>query len=240
MSSISIHAIPWPRVLPFLCSVVGICQQQAEMILDIQPGWEIEWATISTTFKRISSRLPQDLIPAIVLMIILRDGLCLISMLDVSNFYFGLVAGQVTPISLRGIGSCRILLAPRVGLRTPRLATGVSRGPLGPKPPECPQECPPKTGYPRECPKSVPRASPECPGHLVDTPGTLSGHFLDTPEPGRHTFWTLPRTPPVFGDTLGGTLGTLRARRPRVIPVAGRGVRKSRVLVQRLFSDLLR
>ena len=32
--------------------------------------------------------------------------------------------------------------------------------------------------------RSVPRVSPECPGHLFDTPGTLSGHFLDTPERG--------------------------------------------------------
>ena len=58
-----------------------------------------------------------------------------------------------------------------------------------------------------------PRVSPECPGHLFDTPGTLSGHFLDTPEPGARRAGpgdtgprrTLPRTPPVFGDTLGDT-----------------------------------
>ena len=29
-----------------------------------------------------------------------------------------------------------------------------------------------------ECPKNVPRESPECPEHLFDTLGTLSGHFL--------------------------------------------------------------
>ena len=34
-----------------------------------------------------------------------------------------------------------------------------------------------------ECPTSVPRVSPECSGHFFDTLGTLSGHFLDTPDP---------------------------------------------------------
>ena len=37
---------------------------------------------------------------------------------------------------------------------------------------------------------------------------------------------TLPRTPPIFGDTLGDTPGTLRARRARETPVAGRRDRK--------------
>ena len=32
----------------------------------------------------------------------------------------------------------------------------------------------------KKCPESV----PECPGHLFDTPGTLWGHVLDTPERG--------------------------------------------------------
>ena len=67
-----------------------------------------------------------------------------------------------------------------------------------------------------ECPKSVPRVSPECQKGVPDTPGTLSGHLLDTPSD----------TPPLSG-TLSGTLpGTLRARRARGTPVAGRGVRK--------------
>ena len=73
----------------------------------------------------------------------------------------------------------------RVCLQPPRPATGVSRalrarrvpgvslrvslGLFGPRAPECP--------------KSVPRVSPECQKGVPDTPGTLSGHFLDTPEP---------------------------------------------------------
>ena len=70
---------------------------------------------------------------------------------------------------------------------------------------------------------------------FFDTPGTLSGHFLDTPEPGarraRGTFrGTLPRTPPFSGDTLGDTPGTLRARRARETPVAGRGFPKPKVI----------
>ena len=42
---------------------------------------------------------------------------------------------------------------------------------------------------------------------------------------------TLPWTPPVFGDTLGDIPGTLRARRARSTPVAGRGVRKNRIML---------
>ena len=65
-----------------------------------------------------------------------------------------------------------------------------------------------------ECPKSVPRVSPECQKGVPDTLGTLSGHFLDTPEPGAR------RAP----ETPRGTLpGPLRARRARETPVAGRG-----------------
>ena len=82
-------------------------------------------------------------------------------------------------------------------LRTPRPATGVSRAPSGPK---CPRECPQKRGVSDrvshgvssgpfgplapECPKSVPRVSRECQKSVPDTPATLSGHFLDTPELG--------------------------------------------------------
>ena len=87
-----------------------------------------------------------------------------------------------------------------------------------------------------ECPKSVPRVSPECLGHLFDTPGTLSGHFLDIPEPGaRRTPATLRETlpeTPRFSGTLSGTLPeTLQARRARETPVAGRGGRKFCYLV---------
>ena len=106
-------------------------------------------------------------------------------------------------------------------LRTPWPATGVCR-------PECPREypreCPQKRGCPRECPtgclqgpsgpgpQSVQKVSRECPRvskkGVPDTWGTLSGHFLDTLGPGAQRALetprrTLPRTPPVFGDTLG-------------------------------------
>ena len=111
-----------------------------------------------------------------------------------------------------------------------------SLGPFGPEvSPECPRECPQKPGVSAgvsdgvspgpfglrapECPKSVPRVSPECQKGVPDTPGTLSGHFLDTPEPGARRApgtprRTLPGTPPVFGDTLGHTPGTLRPEGP--------------------------
>ena len=56
---------------------------------------------------------------------------------------------------------------------------------------------------------------------IPDTPGTLRGHFLDTPEPGaRRAAKNTPRD----------TAGTLRARRGRETPVAGRGVGNSSVL----------
>ena len=86
---------------------------------------------------------------------------------------------------------------------TPRPATGVSRalrarsvlgvslgvspGPFGPQAPECP--------------KSVPRVSPECQKGVLDTPGTLSGHFWDTPEPGAQRALETPR------GTLPGHFG---------------------------------
>ena len=85
-----------------------------------------------------------------------------------------------------------------------------------------------------KCPKSVPRVSPECQKGVPDTPGTLSGHFLDTPEAGARRApgtpcRTLSRTPPIFGDTLGDTPGTVRARRARETPAAGRRDRKHRI-----------
>ena len=91
-------------------------------------------------------------------------------------------------------------------LQPPRPATGVSRA-LRPE-------------VSRECPRG-------CPGHPLDSPGTLSKHFLDTPEPGAkgpgNTPSDTPSDTPVFRDTVGDTLGTLRARRARETPVAGRG-----------------
>ena len=51
-----------------------------------------------------------------------------------------------------------------------------------------------------KCPESVPR-------HLFDTLGTLSGHFLDTPEPGARSALqtprrTFPRTPPFISGCM--------------------------------------
>ena len=96
-------------------------------------------------------------------------------------------------------------VSPKIEL-SERVSGGVSRGPSGPRAPERP--------------KGVPRVSPECPGHLFDTPGTLSGHLLDTLEPGA---WRAPETPlqtlartPRFSGTPRRTLpATLRARRAR-------------------------
>ena len=65
----------------------------------------------------------------------------------------------------------------------------------------------------RKCPKSVPRVSPECPGHLLDTPGTLSGYFLDTPEPGvRSTPWDTPSETSGFRGHSRDTSGPKRPK----------------------------
>ena len=61
----------------------------------------------------------------------------------------------------------------------PGVSLGVSLGPFGLRAPECP--------------KSVPRVSPECQKGVPDTPRTLSGHFLDTPEPGARRAPETPR-----------------------------------------------
>ena len=98
---------------------------------------------------------------------------------------------------------------------------------VSPKNGGCLRECPtgclraPGSGVSKKCPESVPGVSKRCPGHSGNTLGTPFGHSgARTPKgPGRRT---LPRTPPVFGDTLGDTPGTLRARRARETPVAGR------------------
>ena len=83
-----------------------------------------------------------------------------------------------------------------------RVSGGVSRGPSGPRAPECP--------------KGVPRVSPKCPGHLFDTSGTLSGHLLDTPPDTRSDTSIFGDTP---SDTARDTLG-LKGPKP---PVGGRG-----------------
>ena len=65
-----------------------------------------------------------------------------------------------------------------------------SLGPFGPK-------------VSRECPSCLSGALRAPGSDLFDTPGTLSGHFLDTPEPGARRAPETPRE---------NTLGTLRAR----------------------------
>ena len=72
----------------------------------------------------------------------------------------------------------------------------------------------------KNCPESVPGVS----GTPFDTPGTLSGHFLDTPEP-RDTPSDTPSDTPHFrghfrghsGDTLGPKAGGI-ARGPHPLP----------------------
>ena len=103
-----------------------------------------------------------------------------------------------------------------------------SLGPFGPEAsPECPRECPRKWGVSEGVSEGV---SPECQKGVPDTPGTLSGHFLDIPEPGARRAPGTPRHslghPPLSG-TLSGHSGTLRARRARETPVAGRRDRKN-------------
>ena len=100
-------------------------------------------------------------------------------------------------------------VSPKMGV-SEGVSHGVSPGPFGPRAPECQ--------------KGVPRVSKRCP----DTPGTLSGHLFDTPEPGARRApetprGTLPRTPPFSGTPCRTLSGTLRARRARktLLVVAG-------------------
>ena len=99
-----------------------------------------------------------------------------------------------------------------LSLQPPRPATGKGPGQkcLGSVPGVCLGVSLGPSGESKKCPESVPGVS----GHLFDTLGTLSGHFLDTPEPGARRARETPRDTP----------GTLRARRARETPVAGRGV----------------
>ena len=78
---------------------------------------------------------------------------------------------------------------------------------------------------------SVQKVSPECRKGVPDTPGTLSEHSRDTfwtlrspgPKGPRDTPWDTPGDTPVFGALSGTLPETLRARRARETPVAGRG-----------------
>ena len=90
---------------------------------------------------------------------------------------------------------------------------GLLQESLGPEvSPECPRECPRKWGVSEGVSdgvslgpfgpglRSVQKVSRECPRSVRDTFLTLRGHSRDT-------FWTLrrtlPRRPPIFGDTSG-------------------------------------
>ena len=86
---------------------------------------------------------------------------------------------------------------------TPQTCYRSLSGPSGPK---CPREC----GVSKKSPESVPGVSKRCPGHSGDTLGTLFGHS---------GAWG-PKSP---RDTPKDTPGTLRARKARETPVAGRG-----------------
>ena len=78
----------------------------------------------------------------------------------------------------------------------------------------------PGSGVSKKCPESVPGVSKRCPGHPRDTFWALQSPGPKGPR--RHPLGHSSDTP-VFGDTLGDTLGTLWARRARETPVAGRG-----------------
>ena len=99
------------------------------------------------------------------------------------------------------------------GLQRPRPATGLGK---------CPGSVPrgvsgalqtPGSGVSKKYPESVPGVSKRCPGHSGDTLGTLFGHCGGRGPKG-------PR------DTPRDTPGTLRARRARETPVAGREARR--------------
>ena len=127
----------------------------------------------------------------------------------------GLLQGSLGPFGPEVSPAVSLRVSPKTGV-SKGVSHGVSPGPFGLRA--------------RECLKSVPRVSPECLGHLFDTPGTLSGHFSDIPDAGaRKAPETLRGTlswTPRFSGTLSGTLPeTLRARRARETPVAGRRVR---------------
>ena len=88
-------------------------------------------------------------------------------------------------------------------LQRPRPATGVSRAlrPRGVPGVSFGVSLGPFAPLALECPKTVPRVSPECQKGVPDTPGTLSGHFLDSPEPGAR------RAPETPRKTLPGHFG---------------------------------
>ena len=101
-----------------------------------------------------------------------------------------------------------------------------------PRVPECPTGClrgPSGSGLRsvHKVPRERPGVSKRC--HSRDTFGYLEPVARRAPETPRRT---LPRTPPIFGDTPW----TLRARRARETAVTGRGVRNS-IAVEDVFEN---
>ena len=124
-----------------------------------------------------------------------------------------------SPLKLQLVATChynplacyRSLSGPKCPGSVPRGVSGALRAP--------------GSGVSKKCPESVPGVSGTPFRHSGDTLGTLSGH-------------SGARGPKGPRDTPRDTLGTLRARRARETPVAGRGGGYSdRVLLLFLFSN---
>ena len=139
---------------------------------------------------------------------------------------FMIPAGLHRGMSYLAIPPTSYRVSPRVSPKTgvsDGVSHGVSPGPFGPRAPECP--------------KSVPRVSPECPGHLFDTLGTPFGHSgAGGPKGPKDTPWDTPSDTPVFGDTLGDTSWDTRALRARGTPCSWSADRKSYLCLA--LSDL--
>ena len=118
--------------------------------------------------------------------------LCILQCFRVWEGMLPLGACRMSHASARRIVSCRGLCVSFLCSQIPLAPAPTFGGPFGPEVfRECPSGClwDPSNPelrsvqkVPRECPRS---ARTEVPGHLFffDTPETLSGHSLDTPEP---------------------------------------------------------
>ena len=112
--------------------------------------------------------------------------------------------GQPPRPPTRVSGALQARFVPRVSPRVPP-KTGVSERV------SCPKGCPsgplgPGSGVSKKCPQSVPDT-------FLTLRGTLSGHFLDTPEPGAkglrgHPFTHSLRHPPFSGHPRGHSQDT--------------------------------
>ena len=134
------------------------------------------------------------------------------------------------PACYRGLPECLRECPRKLGCLR-ECPTECHRGPLGPQPPEGPT---------LKCPESVPRVSGTAFRHSRDTLGTLFGHSGGPrPKGPGDTPWDTPGENPSFRGPLSGTLPeTLRARRARETPVAGRGGRN--VLFVKIIAKIIR